>query len=51
VVISHAILNVVEKVVDKLLLEDLSVIFCTDTNHQQPHMQVGNREPGLEGIG
>lgn len=51
VVVSHAILNVVEKVVDELLLKDLSVILCADTDHQQPHMQMGNREPGLEVVG
>lgn len=39
-VVSHAILDIVEKVVDKLLLEDLAVVFGTDTDHQQPNVQV-----------
>jgi hypothetical protein len=51
VVVSHAILDVVEKVVDELLLKDLSVILCANTDHQQPHMQMSDREPGLEVVG
>lgn len=47
-VVSHAILDIVEKVVDELLLEDLAVVFGTNTDHQQPNMQVCDREPGLE---
>lgn len=51
VVVSHAILNIVEEVVDKLLLKDLSVILCANTDHQQPHMQMGDGEPGLKVVG
>lgn len=48
VVVSHTILNIVEKVVDELLLKDLAIIFGSDTDHQQPNVQVGDREPSLE---
>lgn len=51
VIVSHTILNVVEKVVHELLLKDFAVLLCTDTNHQQPNMQMSDREPCLEVVG